>query len=240
MENYENTETTQQTPAGSNNAGPVIGWLDKILSLEAKYGIGKIIMAFMIMFIAIMMGVIAFNPNVIIREITKRQQQAHNEALVRRLEVDPIIRKDLLEMRCELEGTRTFVFETHNGGSNLNNLPFLYVDMTYEEVEEGLMGLESDYKNFRLSRYPFADFIYREQFWCGDVEDIKEIDKELYYRLVNDGAKYIGLMVMYGTFNPAGAVGVTYGEGYEPASTTELRRSLMKYGNKIARLLNNE
>ena len=238
MESKERQNTT--APIGSNNAGNIIVWLDKVLSLESKYGIGKIISAFLIMFIAIAIGIFAFNPSIIVEEIEKHQQQVHNEALVKRLEADPIIRKDLIEMRKELKSTRTFVMETHNGGSNLTNLPFLYVDMTYDEVEDGYLSLEGDYKNFRLSRYPFADFIYREQFWCGDVEKIKEIDTELYYRLMNDGTRYLGLIVMYGTYNPAGVLGVAYAEKDEMIKDADIRRTLTRYGSQIGRLLNNE
>lgn len=229
-----------ETPqAEVQDSGKVIGWLDKLLALEQRYGVAKILVGIVMLFFMITLTTVAFNPTIIVNAIEKVQQKAHNEGMQKRLAADPIIRSNLAELRLALSASRTFVLETHNGGTNLTNLPFLYIDMTYEDSEPGTLPLETDYKNFRLSRYPFSSELYSCHFWFGSVEQMETIDKELSYRMYTDGTKYMGLMVLYGAYNPCGVLGVIYSDENHPNAEV-INVELQKHGARIAALLNNE
>ena len=229
----------EKIPTGSNNSGNVIGWLERLLKLKRDYGLGSILTAIMLLFVTIVMGVVAFKPSLIVQEVQKIQDQQHQEAIVKRLEADPQIREAIMDLRVELAADRVFIVEAHNGGTNLTNLPFLYVDMTYESTRNGMPQLQDEYKNLRLQRFAFCNFIYTNNYWFGSVEEIQDIDPPFYYRIKGDGVSYFGILVLYGQYNIIGAVGIEYSEG-EPPNKNEVRQVLHKYGSKFSILLNNE
>lgn len=231
----------EETPQGSNNAGNVVGWIERIVQIVKKYGIQQIFMSFLILFIAIVIGIAAFNPNSIWKAVEKAQSKAHTEAVVKRIKAEPQIREALMNFKGEVRADRTFILEAHNGGSNLTNLPFLYVDLTYSEPKNSLTWLEQEYRNVRLSHYPLASFIFDNNFWFGSIDELKEIDEELALRLQKEDVMYFGMMMMYGKYNPSGTIGVVYINDYSHMpSITVIRKAMLKYSSAISPLLNNE
>lgn len=229
----------EKIPTGSNNSGNVIGWLEKILRLKKDYGLGNILTAIMLLFVTVVMGVVAFKPSLIVEEVQKIQSQQHQAAIEKRLEADPQIREAITDLRVELCADRVFIVEAHNGGTNLTNLPFLYVDMTYESTRNNMPLLQDEYKNLRLQRFAFCNFIYTNNYWFGDVEEIQEIDPVFYYRIKGDGVNHFGVLVLYGQYNLIGAVGIEYADS-EPMDKHTVRQVMHKYASKFAILLNNE
>ena len=61
----------EETPQGSNNAGNVVGWIERIVQIVKKYGLQQIFMSFLVLFIAIMVGIFAFNPNEALKRIER-------------------------------------------------------------------------------------------------------------------------------------------------------------------------
>lgn len=230
-------EQMQQDP-GANNAGNAIGWLEKVLALEQRYGLRAIFNSFLIIFVAVVVGWIAFNPTSIIDKIQKAQTAQHKEQIELRKQADPIIKNCLANLRNELGADRAFLFETHNGGSNLDGLPFLYVDMTYDEPASGIHRVQDEYKNLSQTRYDFMDYVYRKTFWFGNIEELKEDDMELYYRLYKAGVTHLAILIIYGNDLPSGAVGVVF--SHDIPDEYRLKQSMHKAGSKIASLLCNK
>ena len=157
-----------ETPqAEVQDSGKVIGWLDKLLALEQRYGVAKILVGIIMLFFMITLTTVAFNPTIIVNAIEKVQQKAHNEGMQKRLAADPIIRSNLAELRLALGASRTFVLETHNGGTNLTNLPFLYIDMTYEDLVE-YFGAEGQFDKEEYSEHMKANYRYYR--WISDQD----------------------------------------------------------------------
>jgi len=50
----------EETPQGSNNAGNVVGWIERIVQIVKKYGIQQIFMSFLVLFMAIMIGILFY------------------------------------------------------------------------------------------------------------------------------------------------------------------------------------
>ena len=124
-----------ETPAGSNNAGNVIGWLEKISGIMRKFGLRDIFLSIMVLFLVIVVGHIAFNPESFLEKIEQIQERQHTELIKRRIEVTPKIRSSLISLRHDTGADRAFILEAHNGGTNLTNLPFLYADLSYAEPQ---------------------------------------------------------------------------------------------------------
>ena len=229
----------EETPQGSNNAGVVIGWIEKLSGLIKNVGLQNIITTIMLLFLVIIVGQTAFNPIGFVKKIQDIEAQQHTESVIKRIKAEPQIRELLVDLRGELNADRVYILETHNGGNNLANLPFLYVDLTYAEPKNVLTWMENEYKNVRLSRYPWATHLFDETYYCGDVEKMKDIDPELYYRLKNEDVKYMSSVMIYGKYNPSGVLGVVYTTDNIP-SENSIRRTLTKYASSLSILLNNE
>jgi hypothetical protein len=225
-------------PEGSNNAGNVVSWVEKLGGFINRQGLKNTFLTVMVLFLCVVVGYYAFNPTAVLDRVNVKQEQEHNEAIQKRKSADQIIRTSIVDMRNNLGAHRAFVFETHNGGNNMAGLPFLYVDMTYDEPVAGMKKLQDEYKNVSQTRYGIMDEIFETTFWCGTLEDIEEQDKELYYRMVKEDVTYLALMLLYGEYNPVGAVGITYNDPnavIPPKSV--IQREMYKYATQITSAL---
>lgn len=226
-----------EIPEGSNNAGNVIGWLEKLSSIIKKIGVQNIIITFVMLFVVIVVGQVAFNPGGIVKRIEEIQKQQHEELVAKRLSINNSMRETLIDLKAMTNADRVFVFETHNGGENLNGLPFIYADLTYAEPKKTTSWLIDEYKNVRIARYGISNKLYNETFLCLSLEQIKEFDMELYYRLEKEGVQQIALMVMYGHKNPIGAVGISYTDSKNIPSESDIKKVLTQQSHCIAQML---
>lgn len=232
---------TEQAKMSPEQVDKVITLMERVRGFIDKYGLKGTFTTLLTVFIAACVGYYAFNPGVILEQAQQIQIERHNEAVKARLDADPKIRSYLLEMKVELDADRTFILETHNGGTNLTNLPFLYVDLTYAEPRSNFSWLEREYTNLRLSRYPWANYIFNHGFWFGSISDIEEIDSELNQRLSKEGVSYMGMVMMYGEDSmPSGTLGVVYENDGDRPNDVEVLKIMQKYSNIISQLLENK
>ena len=238
-ENTQN-QTEQKATMSPENVEHVITLMERVKGFIDKHGLKGTFTTLLTIFIAGVIGYVTFNPGVIFERIQEIQIEQHNQAVKARLNADPKIRGYLLEMRIELNADRVYILETHNGGTNLTNLPFLYVDLTYAEPRTSLSWLEMEYTNLRLSRYPWAAYVYNHGYWFGPVSDAEKVDDELYQRLTKEGVAYMGMVMMYGEDSmPSGTLGVVYETDGERPNDMEVMRIMQKYSNVISGLLEN-
>lgn len=232
---------TEQAKMSPEQVDKVITLMERVRGFIDKYGLKGTFTTLLTVFIAACVGYYAFNPGVILEQAQQIQIERHNEAVKARLDADPKIRSYLLEMKVELDADRTFILETHNGGTNLTNLPFLYVDLTYAEPRSNFSWLEREYTNLRLSRYPWANYIFNHGFWFGPISDIEETDSELNQRLSKEGVSYMGMVMMYGEDSmPSGTLGVVYEDDGDRPNDVEVLKIMQKYSNIISNLLENK
>ena len=231
----------EQAKMSPEHVDKVITIMERVKGFIDKHGLKGTFTTLLTVFVAACVGYCVFNPVVVFERVQQIQIERHNEPVKARLSVDPKIRNYLMEMKAELGADRTYILETHNGGTNLANLPFLYVDLTYAEPRNNLSWLEMEYNNLRLSRYPWADYVYNHGFWFGPISDTEEIDSELNQRLSKEGVSYMGMVMMYGEDSmPSGTLGVVYEHDCDRPSDVEVLRIMQKYSNIISKLLENK
>lgn len=234
-------KTIEQSQMSPEHVDKVITIMERVKGFIDKHGLKGTFTTLLTVFVAACVGYYVFNPGVILEQVQQIQIERHNEAIKARLNADPKIRSYLLEMKVELGADRTYILETHNGGTNLTNLPFLYVDLTYAEPRNNLSWLEMEYNNLRLSRYPWANYIFNHGFWFGPISDIEEIDLELNQRLSKEGVSYMGMVMMYGEDSmPSGTLGVVYENDGDRPNDVEVLKIMQKYSNIISNLLENK
>ena len=156
-----------------------IGWIEKLSGVLKKHGLQNILLTMMVLFLTVVVARLTFNPESVFNKMDEIKQKAHTESVMKRLNNEPQIREAVINLRSELDADRVYILETHNGGENLASLPFLYVDLTYAEPRGQTAWMEEEYRNVRLSRYPWASEVFRQTYWSGTVEVLEELDPEL-------------------------------------------------------------
>ncbi len=169
------------------------------------------------------------------------QQQKHKELIDLRLEVNNKIKVIIDAFRNSTNADRVFVFEYHNGESNLNGLPFAKVSATYEVLQFGVPS----YK-VRLQSIPsglileFNQKLLKEgHISARKIEDYKTIDPTGCSVLVRPDVKSFYVHLMKDTKGcPLGFIGMDY---IVKESTEEQEKkaldALEDCANKISSLL---
>ena len=213
------------------------GLLNSIVKLFKTHGIAKVLGYLLIL------GCVGYTAygmlhmdNIIEHAIIKSdkiEQAWHNEAVKRRREITPKINATLSELMYKYGADRIAVVEMHNGTNNTAGLPFIYGEMTYEQVRDGVSHVDGDYMKINLTRFTMPLYMAENNFFCGSVEDVAKIDDKFANRIESDGTYYITGFMLYGSSVELGYLIMTWGEKH-PARTDALLSDCSKVAQKIA------
>jgi hypothetical protein len=220
---------------------PGIGWLERTVNMIKKYGIWKVIQGLVVVcsFVYIIYN-IANLDKIFKSAFTERAtfaQQQHDKAVEYRNEIKPEISRILKNAIVQSGSDRAFIVEMHNGTNNTAGLPFIYGEMTYEEVREGYSHVGDGYLSMNLSRYDFPLYIEKNKMWCGTSEELIKVDDKFAHRVMADGVTYIGMIAINGYYNELGLFGLTYCDGHVPPEGVDLEKLLISDVQKLSMLL---
>jgi hypothetical protein len=128
----------------------------------------------------------------------------------------------------------------HNGTNNVAGLPFIYGEMTYEEVRSNISHVDEDYTSINLSRFSFPMFIEKNHIWYGTVDELKAIDPKISGRLASNDVTYLAIIDLHGVVNSLGYFGFTYCNGKVVPNSKEIETHLMSTAQKLSILLDSK
>lgn len=188
-----------------------MGWLQKMLNLQTKYGFFSIIKGLFLLFLAGYVVFFALNPKYLLERVTTIQTEQHDNLIRSRLAADSDIRLVLSKTMHNTNADRAWLIEFHNGSKNLTTgLPFLFGSMRIEETQDSIPNVDEDYADFSLSKYKLITKVLDEGFFYGNIEDVQSIDKRLYYKFQSNDINEIALLTIYNEDKPAGIVGLSF------------------------------
>lgn len=188
-----------------------IGFLQKLIALQNKYGFFSIIKGLFILLLSGYVVFFALNPTYLLEKIENTRTEQHEDAIAKRIKSDTEIRLILERLLNKSEAGRSWLIEFHNGNSNLGSrLPFLFGSMRLETTKDGVLGVEEEYSDFSLSRYPLLAKVLEDGFFYGSIEDIKPLDQKLYFKMKSNNVTEVALLAIYKGTAPLGIVGLTY------------------------------
>lgn len=189
-----------------------IGWLQKLLNLQKKYGFFSILKGLFLIMLAGYVIFFALNPRYLLEKMDNIQKENHSDAIAKRIESDSQVRLILDKLLLRSGADRSFLIEFHNGSKNLaTDLPFLFGSMRIESTTDSIAGVEEEYADFSLSRYPLMVNILKDGFFYGSVEEkVKSLDKKLYFKLKSNSVNEIALITLYQGDNPLGILGLSF------------------------------
>ncbi len=226
--------------------GEQLGFLEKTVKLIEKYGLFRIFKALCViaLFIYIMTNGATFIGGIVervtretIKDESIEKVRQHDIALKKRQFIKPQIDSLLRVTLYDSNADRAFIMEMHNGTNNVSGLPFLYGEMTYENVSEGIAHIEDDYTNINLSRFSFPTYLEKEHIWIGSIEELSKIDSKLTQRLTSNDVTYLAIAHIHGIKNELGFFGITYCNGKVPKSEHEILQIMLKKTQILSTLL---
>lgn len=188
-----------------------MGWLQKMLNLQNKYGFFSIIKGLFLLFLAGYVVFFALNPKYLLERVATIQTEQHDNLVRSRLAADSDIRLILSKTMHNTNADRAWLIEFHNGNKNLTTgLPFLFGSMRIEETQDSIPNVDEDYADFSLSKYKLIAKVLDEGFFYGNIKDVQSIDKRLYYKFQSNDINEIALLTIYNEDKPAGIVGLSF------------------------------
>lgn len=188
-----------------------MGWLQKMLNLQNKYGFFSIIKGLFLLFLAGYVVFFALNPKYLLERVTTIHTEQHDNLVRSRLAADSDIRLILSKTMHNTNADRAWLIEFHNGNKNLTTgLPFLFGSMRIEETQDSIPNVDEDYADFSLSKYKLIAKVLDEGFFYGNIKDVQSIDKRLYYKFQSNDINEIALLTIYNEDKPAGIVGLSF------------------------------
>lgn len=216
-----------------------IGWLQKLLNLQQKFGFFSIIKGLFILLLSGYVVFFALNPRYLLDKMEKIQTEQHNDAVSRRMSADANIRLILNKMLRTLNADRVWLIELHNGAKNLTSgLPFLFGDMRVEEVADGISHVDEEYTDFSLSRYPLINKVFTDGYFYGPTDSMREFDERLYYKFKSNDVNEIALIALYQGDKPLGVLGISFC-GNKNMNASAVGKEIRKCSIQVATLLSN-
>ena len=209
-----------------------LGWLEKILQLEEKYGFWKILKSLGVMVLVIWVIIISLNPTILIEKYQKIVEDIHIEELAKTNENGIKINAELTTLLNTLGCERTFFIEYHNSIKSVEGYPWQYGSMNYEQVADNVEYYISDeFTEFITTKYSMIPYINSHNIFYGDLSDIRKIDKRLGTILQASNIENIALIGIEGEKLPIGILGIAYSEDIdEQRVLSELRKTAIKIG----------
>ena len=168
----------------------------------------------------------------------EKEIQRHKYLVEKRIENSTKIRFELKDLLIRLGATRAAVCEMHNGTNNLAGIPFLYLDMTYEEISPKVDYVIDNFKNFNLAKYPFITSHIKDMYWSGSIDDLKKEDPYLASRIKLNDTEYGAYIVLRGYDSTMiGLLVVTFNSDTFLPDEDSLLNSMMSSGQILSTLL---
>lgn len=214
-----------------------LGWFERVLGMADKYRITTVLKSvFIILLIAGTVGFIK-NPTWIFEKYQDWQDKQHIEKLAHRLEHNEKLHIMTEKLMYKVNADRVLLLELHNGNTGLGGFPFAKCSATYEALNDGIVPVAHQYQDLNLSLMPFASKLFDEGYWCGDTQDLKEIDKALCYRMLGNDTSHFAGIVIQGVDKPIAFLFVKFKDIGDEHNCAEIKRIIQENAFQIALLL---
>ena len=204
------TQNDKKEPIVIDNTSNVIGWLERGLKLIKEYGIGRIVVGALLIAVLSIFFWFIFNPSSAFEIYDEWKKRQHDTLMELRLENAPKIQRAIENLTYKVDASRTVILELHNGTENVNGIPYTKCSATYEALNIGARPVASYYQSQNLSLMPFVTHLFEKGYWCGNIEELAEIDKALAFKMETNGTEHFTACVIEGIDKPLAIMIVSF------------------------------
>lgn len=217
------------------NVGSILTWVGDMANLITNHGLWKIIIATMALSFCISIISIALNPEPILDKIVQILDDREIANRNFRTKNDPLIRSELQRAIYELGACRASIMEFHNGRENPSSLGFWYAEMTYEQTNNKVFSVNSQYRNINLSLLNMSTVLHQQGYWYGSLDELKIIDSNLASIIQNNGTNWIAFLLLESVSGELGILEISFEQ--EPADKQSVGKVIRMTGISIASML---
>ena len=204
-------------------------WLD-------KFGVVKLFRTAFAIFLLYWMCVIAFKPSIVFEKYQEWYDKVHNDKIEKTIESHYQIHGHLTDLRYRSGSMRSLILSLHNGSANINGqYQFLKVSALFEECGD-YYPVSDEWNEVHISTFPIFSYLYSNDYFCGSIEQVREIDKKLYHRLAANEVGWIHIEALIGEGDKTiGFLVLTWDK--EPEGHLTLHNEIYKTASRISRLM---
>lgn len=149
----------------------------------------------------------------------------------------PAIQKELRLLCYTLNADRVFLFELHNGKKSAGGLPFVYADMSYEEVniEKCLEYVGTEFQNIPLTLYKYPHYMFHKRYEYATLEEIATVDNAFAKHIEGIGGKYLATVYITIHSKPLGFICASFHN--EPVLSENVIKEKMENSARILKPL---
>ena len=192
----------KKTPIIINNTHDILSFLEKGLKLVKEYGITKILTVSLLIAILSTFFYLVFNPEKAFEIYSAWEKQRHDNLIELRIENAPKVQSLLDKLTYRVDASRVMILEMHNGSEGNGGLPFTKCTATYEALNIGEHPVSQLYQQQNMSLIPFTTYLFEHGYWCGNTDDIINIDRGLYYKMKSNNTEHFAACVIEGIDKP--------------------------------------
>lgn len=223
-----------------NNTDKGIGWLERVMVLVSKYSVLQFLKAFLIILIIFCLVGFISNPTYIFEKYKEWDNQQHQLEMIEGEKNNLIIQSEIESLLWRTNADRVLLLSYHNTKSSLTGVPYIYLTAINEYIADGVKPVAEGYNSIKTSLYPMISYIGQKSFFCGDIEELKVIDKALAYRMEGNDVKHLAMLQIEGDL-PLGVLVVTFTEDMDNQhDCKEIEELIRKSALKIGVLLENK
>ena len=226
----------------------VISLLEPIAKLFDKYGILKALgYLFIVLFIGITLysgyAVITLDERIdkgitkVLNERKDSETEKHDKGVEKRMANIDEINRTLRECLYITGADRACVLEMHNGTNNTAGLPFIYCEMTYEQVRDGVMPVGDEYAKLNLTRYSFPYYLQNRSYYSGSIKEAMTIDNKIATKMSHDGTEYILVYELNSNGKTIGYLAMTWNDENSVSLTPDNIAKVTMMASAMGKLL---
>lgn len=185
-----------------NNTNDVLSWIEKGLKLVKDYGITRILTVSLLIALLSSFFYFIFNPEKAFEIYENWKKKRHDSLIELRMENAPKIQSLIDKLTYKVDATRCMILELHNGTEGNGGLPFTKCTATYESLKRGASPVSQYYQSQNMSLIPFTTFIVKNRYWCGNTNDMIDIDRGLYHKMKSNGTEHFAVCIIDGIDKP--------------------------------------
>ena len=211
----ENVNTNTNTPIDEKIevVDKGLGVFERLVNFFKHYSVWEILKT---LFLSVLIGYtiyLSLNPEIIFNAYEKWRSDEHTEAIHNSMKNSVLIQNELETLRERVYVDRVVVLSYNNTTSSLVGVPYIFLTAEAESIANGIHPVAEGYERVKTSLYPFVNYLNRETYFSGDIEELRDIDKSLAYRMEGNDVQHFAAMNIEGE-QPLGVLFITY--TYEP------------------------
>lgn len=135
------------------------------------------------------------------------QKEEHQEKFKKQLQVIPEV-NSMLERFCkDNSADHVMIAEFHNSIENIASaVPFCKFSVTYENSENRIVPFRNELQSSNISNYKSIAKISSTLYLKYSIDELKDIDKLLYYQLIDRGVKQVYMASIESRDMPCGFI----------------------------------